>query len=85
MKKENKALDVIINYVLEAIDRKFKKLICDKEALVISTDGNVCTVIIDGSKYSVKNGIGITFVNGDKCLVHYINANEQNKIIIAKL
>ena len=85
MKKENKALDVIINYVLEAIDRKFKKLICDKEALVISTDWNTLSVIIDNQKYNIKNGTNISFNIMDKCLVHYINGNSSNKIVIAKM
>lgn len=57
-----------------------------KQAYVLGTDADgKVSVIIDKQEYKVKNGTGITFVEGNKCLVHYINGNSQKKVIIVKL
>lgn len=54
-------------------------------APVVDVNGNKITVLINNVKYNVKNGIGVDFVTGDRCLVHCINGKFQNKVIIAKL
>jgi hypothetical protein len=54
-------------------------------APVLAINGNKITVLINGVKYDIKNGIGVNFSVGDRCLVHCINGKFQNKVIIAKL
>ena len=73
----------IIDYIVQKRMEKF--LTCDYIATVISSSGKFCTVMINGAEYKVKNGTVTTFNPGDSCLVHCINFNFQNKIIIAKL
>ena len=85
MDKNAKAIETLVESILNIVDKKIAKLYCDKEAIVESSFDNVCNVIIDSVKYKVKNGTNIDFNAGDKCLVHYINGNQQNKVIIAKL
>ena len=72
-----------IDYIVQKRMEKF--LTCDYVATVISSSGKYCTVKINGAEYKVKNGTVTTFNPGDSCLVHCINFNFQNKIIIAKL
>ena len=111
MENTERALDTLTQCIYKAIDKKIEKLFCDYEAIVLSSEGDYCTVLINNAKYKVKNGTAITFQrndkvctvlidncrytakNGtpfefqknDKCLVHYINGNQQKKLIIAKL
>ena len=42
-------------------------------------------VRINQQPYQVKNGTGINFEPGSKCLIHCISGNFNEKIIIAKL
>lgn len=67
------------------LSASLKKLSYDKIGTVIRTDGSACVVKIDGADFTIKNGIGVTFKNGDRCLVHFINGSQKNKVIIAKL
>lgn len=85
MDENSKSIDILIKYFLNAIDKKIGKLKCDREATVIDSNGIYCKVSINGSNYNIKNGTNISFIPGDKCLVHLINGNQQRKIIIAKL
>lgn len=81
----DRTLNALIDCIISAIDKKSEALKCDREGIVVSSDNDDCTVLIDNVKYTVKNGTGIVFKNGDKCLVHYINGDQRRKIIIAKL
>lgn len=80
------AIKIIICSIHKMVEKKLNELSYDKQAYVLGTDtdGKV-SVIIDKQEYKVKNGTGITFVEGNKCLVHYINGDSQKKVIIAKL
>lgn len=85
MENTERALDTLTQCIYKAIDKKIEKLFCDYEAIVLSSEGDYCTVLINNAKYKVKNGTTITFQKNDKCLVHCINGNQQKKLIIAKL
>lgn len=85
MNGEEKEVKTLVKYIIDAIDKKIEFLKCDREAIVLEVNGDYCTVLINNAKYKVKNGTAITFKKNDKCLVHYINGNQQKKIIIAKL
>ena len=85
MNSEEKEVKTLVKYIISAIDKKIEALKCDKEGIVVSSDNDNCTVLIDNVKYTVKNGTGIVFKNGDKCLVHYINGDQRRKVIIAKM
>ena len=80
-----KAIEKIYENVIRIVDKKIAHLYSDKEAIIVSQNEYSYTVLIDSYKYNVKNGTNINFKSGDKCLVHYINGNQQRKLIIAKL
>lgn len=84
----------MINQESELLFKTIENIICnslqsigfDRMGIIISQiEHNIFEVVIDSQIYKIKNGIGVPFIKGDKCLVHYINGSEQNKIIIAKL
>lgn len=85
MNGEEKEVKILVKYIIDAIDKKIDFLKCDREAIVLEINDNMCTVLIDNCKYTVKNGTPFEFQKNDKCLVHFINGNQQRKIIIAKL
>lgn len=85
MNGEEKEVKTLVKYIIDAIDKKIDFLKCDREAIVLEVNANVCTVLIDNRRYTVKNGTPFEFQKNDKCLVHFINGNQQRKIIIAKL
>ena len=85
MTNNDRALNTLSDCICKAIDKKMEKLFCDREAIVLSVDNDYCTVLINNAQYKVKNGTTIEFHANDKCLVHFINGNQQKKIIIAKL
>lgn len=85
MNGEEKEVKILVKYIIDAIDKKIEFLKCDREAIVLEANANVCTVLIDNCRYTVKNGTPFEFQKNDKCLVHFINGNQQRKIIIAKL
>lgn len=75
----------IINSI-EIIIKKYLRNICfDRQAYVLSVTGDMVTVQIDNHGYTVKNGTAIPFSPGDKCLVHFIDGDDNKKIIIARL
>lgn len=80
-----KSSELLINSVHNIISRSLRNISFDKIGLVDSVSGDICTVMINKASAEVKNGIGVPFKQGDKCLVHYINGNQSQKIIIAKL
>lgn len=80
-----KEVRMLVKYILNAIDKKIEFLKCDRDGVILETNGDMCTVLINNAKYKVKNGTAITFKKNDKCLVHFINGDQQRKIIIAKL
>lgn len=51
----------------------------------ISAKAGYYSVVINQQEYEIKNGTGIDFKAGDRCLVHCISGKFNNKIIIAKL
>lgn len=85
MNGEEKEVKILVKYIIDAIDKKIEFLKCDREAIVLEGNDNKCTVLIDNCRYTVKNGTPFEFQKNDKCLVHFINGNQQRKIIIAKL
>lgn len=85
MNGEEKEVKTLVKYIIDAIDKKIEFLKCDREAIVLEVNANVCTVLIDNCRYTAKNGTPFEFQKNDKCLVHYINGNQQKKLIIAKL
>ena len=82
MQEESKLLFKIIDSLVK---ENLKNISYDKEGLIVGIDGNTLSVVIDKQKYSIKNGTNISFSIMDKCLVHYINGNSSNKIVIAKM
>lgn len=85
MNGEEKEVKTLVKYIIDAIDKKIEFLKCDREAIVLEVNDNMCTVLIDNCRCTVKNGTPFEFQKNDKCLVHFINGNQQRKIIIAKL
>lgn len=85
MNGEEKEVKILVKYIIDAIDKKIDFLKCDREAIVLEGNDNKYTVLIDNCRYTVKNGTPFEFQKNDKCLVHFINGNQQRKIIIAKL
>lgn len=85
MNGEEKEVKTLVKYIIDAIDKKIEFLKCDREAIVLEVNDNMCMVLIDNCKYTVKNGTSFEFQKNDKCLVHFINGDQQRKIIIAKL
>lgn len=85
MNGEEKEVKILVKYIIDVIDKKIEFLKCDREAIVLEINDNMCTVLIDNRRYTVKNGTPFEFQKNDKCLVHFINGNQQRKIIIAKL
>ena len=85
MNGEEKEVKTLVKYIIDAIDKKIEFLKCDRKAIVLEVNNNMCTVLIDNCRYTVKNGTPFEFQKNDKCLVHYINGNQQKKLIIAKL
>lgn len=81
----NKESITLFKAVDNLLSSALKKLSYDKTGAVIGVSGNICTVKIDSVDYKIKNGIGVSFKAGDRCLVHYINGSQKNKVIIAKL
>lgn len=78
--------NIIIN-TIEALIKKYLKTVSyDREGMIrsIDSDGKLC-IFIDKHEYKIKNGTGINFSAGDKCLIHYPNGNENKKLVIAKL
>ncbi len=80
-----KAVDTIIDNILYAVKKEEKDKYGDIVAPVTGVSGNKCTVLIMNKPYQVKNGIGVAFKPGDRCLIHCINGSFQDKVIIAKL
>lgn len=85
MNGEEKEVKTLVKYIVDAIDKKIEFLKCDREAIVLEVNDNICTVLINNCRCTVKNGTPFEFQKNDKCLVHFINGNQQRKIIIAKL
>lgn len=85
MNGEEKEVKTLVKYIIDAIDKKIEFLKCDREAIVLEVNNNMCTVLINNCRYTVKNGTPFEFQKNEKCLVHFINGNQQKKLIIAKL
>ncbi len=79
------AIDKMIQYILYVIRKEEKNKHNDIIAPVTGVKGNKCTVLIMNQPYQVKNGIGVAFKPGDRCLIHCINGSFQDKVIVAKL
>ena len=59
MENTERALDTLTQCIYKAIDKKIEKLFCDYEAIVLFSEGDYCTVLINNAKYKVKNGTDI--------------------------
>ena len=82
---ESTALFQIIEMMTNKI---MKKLSYDKEGVILSkTPSGYYKVIPNGEKHEIeiKNGTEMNFNTGDKCLIHYVNGDYNNRVIIAKL
>lgn len=82
----NKESNTLFNAVENIIKKNMRSISYDKIGFIksiISVD--TCEVMVDKQASKIKNGIGVEFTPGNKCLVHYINGSEKNKVIIAKL
>lgn len=79
--------DEIIKAIKLIVDNEIGNLKnSDMEAKIVSinSDGTY-KVRINNADYDVKNGTNISFKIGTKVLVHSINGNFNNKVIVAKL
>lgn len=83
MNDNEKAIETLCQAIVQTV--KMNSNDTDIIATVTSVSGNNITVSVNGNSYTVKNGIGVTFTVGDRCLIHLINGNFNNKVIIAKL
>ncbi len=79
--------DEIIKAINLIVDNEVKKLKNnDIETKILATNSDsTYKVRISNVEYNIKNGTNINFKVGDKVLVHLINGNFNNKVIIAKL
>lgn len=83
-----KLTDTILDTVEALVDKKINNAIGQKDRSAVVTEikpDGMLRVRIDKHEYSAKNGTGINFSVGDKCLIHYPNGNENKKLVIAKL
>ena len=65
MNGEEKEVKILVKYIIDAIDKKIDFLKCDREAIVLEINDNMCTVLIDNCKYTVKNGTKFEFQKND--------------------
>lgn len=79
--------DEIIKAITLIVENEVKKLKNnDIETKILATNSDsTYKVRISNVEYNIKNGTNINFKVGDKVLVHLINGNFNNKVIIAKL
>ena len=83
MQEESKLLFNIINNLIK---KNLKNISYDRTGIVTQVlDNDYLMVSIDKHNFKIKNGTNISFNIMDKCLVHYINGNSSNKIVIAKM
>lgn len=61
MKDSERAISTMCDCILKAIDKRIAELKCDREAIVLEANANVCTVLIDNCRYTVKNGTPFEF------------------------
>lgn len=80
---DQKAVETLCQAIIQTV--KQSSTDPDIVAMVTEVNGSNCKVSIQGNIYEVKNGTGVTFTVGDRALVHLINGNFNNKIIIAKM
>lgn len=79
--------DEIIKAITLIVENEVKKLKNnDIETKILATNSDsTYKVRISNVEYDIKNGTNINFKVGDRVLVHLINGNFNNKVIIAKL
>lgn len=83
---DNDVVQAIANSIASALD--MSRLTYDYVGHISGVDlskNNTYKVKINKAEYSIKNGTGVTFKPGDRCLVYCISGNFSNKVIIAKL
>lgn len=80
---DSKAVETLCNAIVQTV--KQSVLEADIVAMVTEVNGINCKVSIQGHIYEIKNGTGATFKPGERALVHLINGNFNQKIIIAKM
>lgn len=83
---DNDVVQAIAKSIASALD--MSRLTYDYVGYISGVDlskNNTYKVKINKAEYSIKNGTGITFNPGDRCLVYCISGNFNNKVIIAKL
>ena len=83
MQEESKLLFNIINNLIK---KNLKNISYDRTGMVTQVlDNDYLMVSIDKHNFKIKNGTNISFNVGSRCLVHYINGDSFNKIVIAKM
>lgn len=77
--------DNILRTIDYAIDKKMEKVKqMDESGVIVGVDSSgTYRVLIQGETYSMPNGCGISFKNGDLVWVHYPNGNFNKKYIIS--
>ena len=81
---DEKAVETLCKAIVQTV-RESNSSSDDIVCSVVNTEGDYVNVFIMGNQYKVKNGIGVKFSAGDRALVHCINGDFKNKIIIAKM
>lgn len=82
----NNAIDIIASEIAKCARLYWESLVFDAEGLIVGKNTNgTYKVMLNKQEYNVKNGTEIEFKNGAKCLVHFIQGNQNKKVIIAKL
>lgn len=82
---DNDAVMAIVKSIVAGYEQKSPR---DYIGYITSADSskiNSYKVLINKVEYSIKNGTGLEFKPGDRCLVYCISGNFNNKVIIAKL
>ena len=83
MQEESKLLFNIVNNLIK---KNLKNISYDRTGMVTQVlDNDYLMVSIDKHDFKIKNGTNISFKVGGRCLVHYINGDSSNKIVIAKM
>lgn len=80
---DKKAVETLCQAIVQTVKQSSTEN--DIIAMVDSVEDDYCNVVIEGNTYKIKNGTGATFSSGDRALVHLVNGNFNNKIIIAKM
>lgn len=82
---DKKAVETLCKAIVQTVKDSSQNKDIIATVLKNPTDLAYCDFQIDGKEQKVPNGIGITFKAGDTALIHCINGDYSNKVIIAKI